>query len=105
MGVGGDRRRDEPERTMSTMPHKFDPECTCEDCDMAVLSPKRKPQGGVYAYLIDHGRVWVESFNSMKGTALVRFDPGLGMRSRVKSVQLSQIDFNREWKRMSGGAS
>ena len=58
----------------------------------------RKPQGGVYAYWRDHGRVWVESINTLKGTALVRFDPGLGMRSRQHAVKLAFIDFNREWK-------
>jgi hypothetical protein len=54
---------------------------------------RRQPQGGVHAQWIGHGRVWVESLNSIKKTALVRFDPGEGMRSRAKSVPLSEIDF------------
>jgi len=59
---------------------------------------ERKPQGGVYAYYINRGRVWVESFNSITSTALIRFDPGEGVRSRVHKVRLSQLDFSREWK-------
>ena len=58
----------------------------------------RKPQGGVHAYLIDRGRVWVESINSLKGTALVRFDCKTGIRSRARTVKLVEIDFTREWK-------
>jgi hypothetical protein len=58
----------------------------------------RNPQGGVYAYLIDQGRVWVESINSIRQSALVRFDPGEGLRGRVKVVRLSSIDFSREWR-------
>lgn len=58
----------------------------------------RNPQGGVHAYLIDQGRVWVESINSVKQTALVRFDANLGMRSPAKTVKLSAVDFSREWR-------
>lgn len=64
----------------------------------------RKPQGAVYAYLADRGRVWVESINSAQGTALVRFDPNLGMRSRVHKVSLAALDFDREWKRLKSEA-
>lgn len=58
------------------------------------------PQGGMHALWIGHGRVWVESFNSIKRTALVRFDAGDGMRSRCRTVPLDEIDFTREWKVM-----
>lgn len=69
-----------------------------EETTMTTMTSQRKPQGGVYAYLIDRGRVWVESINSVTGTALVWFDPNLGRRSRQHKVNLSQIDFNREWR-------
>lgn len=67
---------------------------------MEKKAMKRSPQGGVYAYVLDRGRVWVESVSSLgpNGTALVRFDPNEGMRSRVHKVPLNQVDFDREWK-------
>lgn len=58
----------------------------------------KKPQGAVYAYVKDRGRVWVESINTLEGSALVRFDPGEGMRGRTFKVPLDTIDFEREWK-------
>lgn len=54
--------------------------------------------GGVYAYLKDRGRVWVESIHGLDGTARVRFDPGQGMRSRVHKVRIADIDFARQWR-------
>lgn len=57
-----------------------------------------KPQGGMYAYVKDRGRAWVESIDTLKGTAKVRFDPGEGMRGRVVTVPLSSVDFRREWR-------
>ncbi len=66
--------------------------------EMDMNTQKPKPQAGMYAYVIDRGRVWVESFNSLKQTALVRFDCNTGMRSRCHTVPLSQVDFTREWK-------
>lgn len=63
-----------------------------------ILHPNRKPQGGVHAYVIDRGRAFVESIHCMNGTALVRFDAGIGMRSRCEKVKLSDVDFTREWK-------
>ena len=75
-----------------------------------MTPPTPTPQGGMYAYyagpsgpsisgsLVATGRVWVESINSLKGTALVRFDPGEGMRSRAYSVRLTDVDFSREWR-------
>ncbi len=59
---------------------------------------KRNPQGGVHAYVIDQGRAWIESINTLTNTALVRFDANEGIRSRVHKVELSKVDFNREWK-------
>ena len=59
---------------------------------------KGRPQGATWAYLKDQGRVYVENFNSLKRTANIRFDPGLGMRSRVRKVNLDDLDFTREWK-------
>lgn len=73
----------------------------CRPCSTPNYSPThpgRKPQGGVWAYLKGHGRVWVESIASLHGTALVRFDANTGFRSRVKKVQLAEIDFEREWR-------
>ncbi len=64
----------------------------------ATTHPRRSPQGGVYAYHIDHGRVWVESIRSDRQTALVRYDAQTGMRSRAHVVPLSSIDFTREWR-------
>lgn len=55
----------------------------------------RKPQGGIYAYVTGRGRCWIESFNGLKESALVRFDPGEGMRSKVAKVPLAAIDWNR----------
>lgn len=66
--------------------------------DYSETHPNRKPQGAVYAYVKDQGRVWVESINSLKGTALVRFDPGQDMRSRARTVSMAAVDFTREWK-------
>jgi len=64
----------------------------------------RQPQGGVYALLTGRGRVWVESINSIKGTALVRFDAGEGTRSSARTVPIAAIDFGAVagWK---GGQS
>lgn len=59
------------------------------------------PQGNMYALVTSgerRGRVWVESINSLKGTALVRFDPNEGMRSRAYTVPIQAVDFTREWK-------
>lgn len=55
-------------------------------------------QGGVHAHLRNQGRVWVESVNSLTRTAIVRLDPGEGVRSRAKKVLLDSIDFGREWR-------
>ena len=66
--------------------------------DYSPTHPNRKPQGGVNAYWIDHGRVWVESIHSGDGTALVRPDANTGMRGRTCKVRLADIDFTREWK-------
>ena len=63
-----------------------------------TVHPNRKPQGAVHAYVVDQGRAWVESINTLHGTALVRFDANTGMRSRCHKVRLDQIDFTREWK-------
>ena len=56
------------------------------------------PQGGMFALWKDHGRVWVESINTLTGMALVRFDCNDGTRSRVRKVPIAQIDFTREWR-------
>jgi hypothetical protein len=37
------------------------------------------------------GRVWVESINSLKGTAIVRYDTGEGLRSRAYTALLSDL--------------
>ena len=58
-----------------------------------VSNPAQVPQGGVYAYWRDHGRVWVESIHSLNGTAMIRPDPGIGMRGHVKKVALRDLDF------------
>ena len=69
----------------------------------------RSPQGGVHAFyrggdhgisgsLLNPGRAWVESINSLKGTAIIRYNPNEGTRSRAYAVRLADIDFNREWK-------
>ena len=59
---------------------------------------KAQPQGGMYAYHIDHGRVWVETINSLEHTAIVRYDAKTGVRSRCHTVPLREIDFTREWR-------
>jgi hypothetical protein len=56
-------------------------------------NPAQSPQGGVNAYWRDHGRVWVESIHSLNGTAMIRPDPGMGMRGHVKKVALRDLDF------------
>jgi hypothetical protein len=56
------------------------------------------PQINVHAYAIDRGRVWVETIDAAKKTALIRFDANLGRRSRVHEIRLADIDFSREWK-------
>ncbi len=58
----------------------------------------RSPQGGTYAMATHpktggRGRAWVESINSLKRTALVRFDSDEGTRSRAYSVPLSSVEF------------
>jgi len=63
----------------------------------------RNPSGGTYAMATHpktggRGRVWVESISTHHGdpsasSALVRFDPGEGMRSRVYKVPLSSVQF------------
>lgn len=69
----------------------------------------RNPQGGVYAFykggdhgisgsLLNPGRAWVESINSLKATAIIRYDPAEGTRSRAYAVRLTDIDFSREWR-------
>ncbi len=58
----------------------------------------KNPQGGMYAYVRDKGRAWIESVNSLQGIALVRFDANIGRRSRVYKVNLCDIDFTREWR-------
>lgn len=63
-----------------------------------VAITNASPQGGVHAYVLDRGRAWVESINSIKETALIRWDAGLGKRSRCYTIQLSQVDFTRQWK-------
>jgi hypothetical protein len=49
-----------------------------------------------HAYWINHGRVWVESISG--NLATVRYDANTGSRSRCYYVQISQLDFTREWK-------
>lgn len=63
---------------------------------MQITHPGRKPQGGVHAYIANRGRAWIESIHSLNGTALVRFNAGIGMRSRCEKVKLSDVDFTRE---------
>ncbi len=74
-----------------------------------MQKPTVTPQGGMYALWMPRagisgsatsGRVWVESINTAKQTALVRYDPGLGMRSRVFCAHLADIDFTREWRKL-----
>lgn len=57
-------------------------------------------QGGIFAFWTpakgisgsaQPGRVWVESINSIKGTALVRYDAGDGMRSRQFCARLLDL--------------
>ena len=50
----------------------------------------------VHAYLINRGRVFVESISG--SVAVVRFDCNDGTRSRCHTVVTSEIDFAREWK-------
>jgi hypothetical protein len=57
-----------------------------------------QPQGGMFVYVKNRGRAWVQSINSLTRTALVRFDCNDGMRSRVHKFSFDQIDFTREWK-------
>lgn len=67
--------------------------------------PGRRPQGGVYAYHRDRGRVWVESINTAKGTAIVRYDAGTGTRSTARAVPLGDLDFTREWRELRRNAT
>lgn len=64
------------------------------------MKTERNPQGGVFAqcvaYIKDEvksGRVWVESINSLDGTALVRFDCGDRPRSVCHKVSLLALEF------------
>ena len=69
------------------------------------MERKRRPQGGVYATVTSGGltgRVWVESWNSLNGTALVRFGKGFG--SRVRKVPVSSIDFGNGSSHANGGS-
>lgn len=51
----------------------------------------------VHAYLAGNrpGRVYVD-----RNRAMVRYDAGLGLRSRAHWVDVSLIDFSREWKQL-----
>ena len=82
--------------------------------DMLVdgSSPQAKqPQGGVYAFWnarptisgsAQPGRVWVESINSAKGTAIVRYDAGEGIRSRSMCAAIADLDFDavNGWRKL-----
>ena len=57
-------------------------------------------EGGIFAYWnpqkgisgsANPGRVWVDSINSVKGTAIIRFDANTGMRSRAFSARLVDL--------------
>ena len=67
---------------------------------MAVANKTAEPveivlQSEVYA---DHKWNARASVNTTTGTALVRFDPNLGMRSRGHRIALSAIDGARQWR-------
>jgi len=69
-----------------------------------------QPREHVNAFYDPHGaapisgslgacRVWVESINPERASAIVRPDAGEGTRGREYFVWLADLDFTREWRR------